>query len=175
LLTRGGRTIYYVSANAQGLDNSIRRWDTNTGADREVVRADGDHAIRQSLSPDERLLAYWDGRRIRVVSVEGGAARDLFQPRPGIYFDRVAGTAWSADGRFVYFTARDGEKLGDRTVLWRVPAAGSEPQQVLAMPGESILAPNLHPDGKRIAFSTTQTRNEVWAFSNLLPGQKAAR
>ena len=54
---------------------------------------------------------------------------------------------WTADGGSLIFALN-----GD---LWRVAAAGSEPEKLLA--GQDAAMPTISPDGQRLAY-TTQTR-----------------
>jgi Tol biopolymer transport system component len=61
---------------------------------------------------------------------------------------------------------------GDRSIveLWRIPAAGGEPQKAgLSMSRLTLL--RVSPDGKSIAFTASeqQAKSEVWVMENFLP------
>jgi Tol biopolymer transport system component len=61
-------------------------------------------------------------------------------------------------------------------VLWRVPAAGGEPEQIgISMPGQ-LDHPELSPDGRRITFAVFDTgASEVWTLENFLPAPSAKK
>jgi Tol biopolymer transport system component len=83
------------------------------------------------------------------------------------------GTAWSADGRYVYFVSLTNRQA--RMALWRVSSDGGEPETVLRLPDRNISTPHVAPDGRHIAFTAALYRSEIWALKNLLPELKASR
>ena len=86
-----------------------------------------------AYSASGRLATVVGGR----VTVAGVALADGRSP------------AWAPDGRSLVFAS-------DRTGswdLWRVSAAGGEPERLTSEPGDE-LAPAVSPDGARIAFAT---------------------
>jgi Tol biopolymer transport system component len=68
--------------------------------------------------------------------------------------------AWTPDQRFLLFVR------GDRS-LWRTPVVGGEAERI----GPHTGGITVHPDGKRIAFSSVGERgaSKVWALEDLLP------
>jgi Tol biopolymer transport system component len=56
---------------------------------------------------------------------------------------------WSPDGRFIYFASSRGGTVN----IWKIPAAGGEPQQITAGQGDDAQL-DVSPDGNRIVFST---------------------
>jgi TolB protein len=153
-----GRTIYRMGAG-------IRARDVATGEEKEIRSPD---ATDFALSPDGRFLAVPHEDRaskssvLEIVATEGGQARELLRvPASGAFAHALA---WSADGRFLFFTKDRGEKRQ----LWRVAVESGESEKLgLAIEGLTEVRP--HPDGQRIAFSAGQFRAEIWAMENLLP------
>ncbi|TMP39623.1 S9 family peptidase [Pseudoalteromonas rubra] len=57
---------------------------------------------------------------------------------------------WSADGKFIYFTAK--KKADKFTSLYRIAVDGGEAQKVLSLKGTSINKYRLSPNGKQVAI-----------------------
>jgi hypothetical protein len=51
--------------------------------------------------------------------------------------------------------------------VWAFPVDGGEPRK-LDVVFESIATADLSHDGKRLAFTGSQTKGEVWTIKNLL-------
>jgi Tol biopolymer transport system component len=158
-----GRTVYY------GTGRILAR-DVATGEEKEILSEASDFA----LSPDGRFLAVpRDDRASRssileIAAVEGGQPRELVRiPGSGAFAHALA---WSADGRFLFFTRNRGEKRE----LWRIAVETGKSEKLgISMEGLSEVRP--HPDGRQIAFAAGQFRAEIWTMENLLPeGEKSA-
>ncbi len=112
-------------------------------------------------SPDGQQLCYATQYDIHVISREGENLRQLTVG--GIYDSHPA---WSADGRYIYFSSLREETLA----LWRVGVDGGKPQRLT--PGSG---PECHPsicrDGSRLAYST-QIENENLVLVNLEDGSE---
>ena len=80
-----------------------------------------------SWAPDGHTIAFDESdppdahSHIWTVDAEGGAIRQITNGAN----DQMAPT-WSGDGRWIYFSARQGHGLD----IWRIPVAGGAPQQV---------------------------------------------
>lgn len=99
------------------------------------------------------------------MPIEGGEPRLITAVRhpEGIALDSVA---WTADGRQLLFATRGADGNGS---FWRVPAAGGEPQK-LGLPVQGpFVSLRLHPDGRRIVFTSGERSSEIWVLENLLP------
>jgi len=102
-----------------------------------------DH-VGAAWSPDGRTLSYSAHGDLWTVSADGGTPRQVMRSRAG-----ATESAWSSDGRHIYFDSwRDGA-----LALWRVSAVGGEAQRVTQGAGyESELS--VSADGSRLAYST---------------------
>jgi Tol biopolymer transport system component len=165
-----GKSIYFVRSTPE--QRRIVRRDLVTGEEMELYRAPQINDLR--VSPEGGAIAFIEGRTtVKVASLVGEAARE--EPRA---VARTAGRAetihtiaWTADGRHLMYGVTDEATEGWPTRLWRVAAAGGEPQQLeLQMP--TLLHLKVHPDGRRIAFTAQirEERNEIWVIESLVPG-----
>ncbi len=99
------------------------------GTPRKLVETAG--ALR--WSPDGTRIVYvrpgeTRGDAIVVADANGSNARDLITARGGWH---THWPAWSADGRFVYFSQTIATWNGEPSEILRVPANGGEPQVVV--------------------------------------------
>ena len=68
---------------------------------------------------------------------------------------------WTPDGNHLLFGKRKGE-------LWRVNIRTGKQEQISPeIPG--LFRATMHPDGKRIAFTTIEPGSELWVMENFLP------
>jgi serine/threonine-protein kinase len=96
------------------------------------------------FSPDGASLGFFDGERLKTVSLAGGPTQVVARAANG------RGGLWATDGSILFSPEYD-------TGLWRVPAAGGEPQPVV-MPdsasGERTLRwPEMLPGGRAVLFT----------------------
>jgi Tol biopolymer transport system component len=78
--------------------------------------------------------------------------------------------AWAPDSRGVLFVKQP-DPDDPKTELWLVPVEGGEPRKLdLGAPGMRELC--VHPDARRIAFTSGGDRSEVWVMENFLPVTK---
>jgi serine/threonine-protein kinase len=118
-----------------------------------------------SWSPDGKQLSFATGLLgggLRVVSVDGGAPRALYDERqPGA---PVAETStWSADGRTVWFKSH--EPNGDASI-WGVPSTGGTPRRLLTIGDERLRSDRygFHVSGGKIYFVLTDRQANVWVM-----------
>ena len=117
---------------------------------------------RLDLSPDGNWLAFHQGNSIFVISTDGGEPREVVRlddaelTRDGRRF-----AAWTPDGKHVLFSKRSSE-------IWRVNIE-TEKQEPIGPKISGLSLATMHPDGKRIAFSTSQISAELWVMKNFLP------
>ena len=162
-----GKMIFYTCLVASGQwPWSIMAHDLETGKEKELCQ--GDIRPGLTISPDGRQLAFAGDRSLQVMPAAGGEPRVFHRLQDTEKF--ISGTvdsglAWTADGRYVLFVicSLDQPNL---TELWRVSAEGGEPQKLLEM--DVLNNISVHPDGRRIAFTSGWKAMEVWAMENFL-------
>jgi len=116
-----------------------------------------------SWSPDGTRIAFSGGWDVWTVPANGGPLRRLTRDKAFVNH-----CAWSADGRFVYFSGyRDLNQA-----VWRVCVRNREVQRVtLSTGGES--RPSLSRDGDILAYATEQTNHDI-VLRNLVTGEETA-
>jgi len=168
----GESVLYEDDTREEAQVFRVMSYDVESGTTKEVYRS-SQQIIRMDISPDGRWVAFLEpaDAALKVMPPQGGQPRVLhrFDLDKGIWSTSVA---WSPDGKYIYFTKGGGGKLGSFD-LWRIPSAGGEAVRLdVAAPGMENL--DVHPDGRRIAFNSTEVRREVWVMENFLPVAKEA-
>lgn len=131
----GGRSIVCVGPRDLKLHpdrdrlNSLYVIDATTGDTKVLLEEPGCNYAEPVVSPDGKLIACtvrtggelsFDQPMVAVLPAAGGKPKVLTAN-----LDRAAtNLKWSADGRFIYFTAPD----RGRFPLYRVPVEGAEPE-----------------------------------------------
>jgi Tol biopolymer transport system component len=144
------------------------------GTEKEIYRFTHRLEMTGSLSPDGQWLAVVTRERNRALTIipsKGGEAKVLLR------FEHVGGhptaLTWTADGKHILFSLSL-KKKGLQKSLWRIPAAGGEPENLgFRMAFYDNLS--AHPDGSRIAFSSygaSWKNPEIWVMENFLPDEK---
>jgi dipeptidyl aminopeptidase/acylaminoacyl peptidase len=77
---------------------------------------------------------------------------------------------WAPDSQSLLFT-REPSPGDSKTELWLVAVRGGEPRK-LGLTAKGMRDVSIHPDGRRVAFTSAADKNEVWAMENFLPGTK---
>jgi len=162
-----GRWVFRLGGDER---RSIARIDKATGE--EKIIHTGDSISRgYRVSPDGARLVFRQQRRggkdyLAVVSTDGGPASQLVEPFPLTF--APLGMVWSADGRWVAWVQNEKEQ----SALWVVPAEGGQARQTDLTVKGFLGGLNVHPDGKRIAYSVNSRRAEYWMMENFLPGSR---
>jgi Tol biopolymer transport system component len=100
----------------------------------------------QTASPDGRRLVFQAVGRLWVMDLPNGTPRRL---TPNSFGPLEYSAAWSPDGRWIAFASWDDEERGH---LWKLPAAGGEPQRLSAEAGEYV-NPVWAPDGRSLVVT----------------------
>lgn len=153
------------------------------GKGKELFRAPRIEAW--SLSPDGRVLAVStsgeDGRgasSLRLLPTDGGEPRLVAQLQDGEEFTALA---WAPDGKHLLFSkgreAIEGSHRAHHRRIWRIPAAGGEPDPVgLKLESRQLASVRFHPDGRRVAYNSSEDGGmEIWVLENILPNVHAQR
>ncbi len=164
-----GKTLFYEGRGAQASGGAIVALDLQTHEEKEVYGFSGFCGL--ALSPDGRWLAVKANLRaddgsvsrfpsIQILPASGGEPRTIrtLQDPESSQWRQMA---WSADGKYVFFTHHDRE-------LWQIAAAGGAPQR-LANNLIYINSISVHPDGRRLAISAGAANYETWVMEHLVP------
>lgn len=161
-----GGAVFYTYPGEGGF--LLRMRTIASGADRILFRA---NALNLAPSPDGTSLAFTypvsgtTENRLVVLPLAGGTPRQLHVTREP-EFIAMDSVTWTPDGKHLLFAKRSGR--GPHS-LWRVPAEGGEAQKLnLTMEGNNV-GLRIHPDGRRVAFTSGVRASEIWVLENLLP------
>jgi Tol biopolymer transport system component len=98
-----------------------------------------------------------------------GRTRDILQGKLEIFVPHI----WTRDGKSILYIKRTVGAKEEKGELWLVPAAGGEPTRI-GLNMERMEHLWLHPDGKRIVFTSEKIVLGIWAMENILPKEKSA-
>jgi Tol biopolymer transport system component len=170
--SKDGKSMFYSTGDKAGKTGSIFVYNFQTGQN-ERIAGSPSNAQWFDISPDEKWLALInrdDQRVISIMPVTGGEPREIYrfeQPR-----NLVITPAWSADGRFIYFSKlQKPQGEGNEWDLYRVSVERGEAQN-LGLSMAQLRHYSLHPDGQRLAFSSmgaNPEQSQVWVMENFLP------
>ena len=170
---RDGRSIYYTLGDRDEKACSVLVRDLESGRDDKLAGAP-ENAHDIDISRDGRWLALMNRRgtkKIWIMPATGGEPREIYAfEQEG---SRVMTPAWSADGRYVYFSKLQ-KSPGALLDLYRVSVEDGKAEKLdLAM--TRLRHISVHPDGQRIAFSSmgaNPDQSQIWVMENFLPSGK---
>ena len=110
----------------------------------KAIQLAGATAISPFFSPDGRWLVFFDGGKLKKISVEGGSPIDLCEA--GGPF----GGSWGEDGNII-------AALSNRGALSRVPSFGGAPTAVTQLTSGEVSHrwPQILPGGKAVLFTSS--------------------
>jgi Tol biopolymer transport system component len=178
-LSPDGRTIFRLGGDVRGpngdLDNQNGEYslivavDTSTGTESTVFKLANHRgsAGGPALSPDGRTLAFqWQPSQkvgtwiLATIAVDGTGYREITTTSSPAH-----DLSWTRDGRALLFTANGGRASNCR--LMRVSTGGGSHEFTgleYARSGLLGCKYSVSPDGKRVAFQTSQGAQELWAI-----------
>lgn len=176
--SKNGKAMFYSTGNRAGKTGSIFIHNFETGQE-ERIPSSLSNAQFFDISPDGKWLALLNREAQRVISImpaSGGEPREIYRFETGGNY--VITPAWSADGRYVYFSKlQKPQGQGNIWDLYRISAETGEAQKIdLSM--AQLRHYSVHPDGQRLAFSSmgeNPEQSQVWAMENFLPVEKVKK
>jgi Tol biopolymer transport system component len=179
-----GKYLYFrtYEADSTGVAASrISRLDLQTGGQEDVFLPARPAELRLfALSPDGTRIVF--GARsgkldyIGVVPVAGGESKVIYEYPAGEFMRGFLGLIWTADGKGVLYhrTGIGHASQNPADDLWLMSADGGSPRKLLSLTGV-IMNLTVHPNGREIAFSTTESVWEFRVLENLFPPNRAAK
>jgi Tol biopolymer transport system component len=177
--SKDGQAIYFVRNNSSEQRSEIILRDLKTAQETPIAALKGKnwYFIGLSLSPDGGRIAarIWDENKkstlLAFLSSKGGETQKLLELEGQ---ESISGFAWTPDSRQLLFVKkiRHEQSIRGRSKLWLLSAENGEYRKLEdLMTGVDRLS--IHPDGRRLAFSTHIPKSEVWIMENFLPGDSA--
>jgi len=174
-----GKAIFYGQPSKTNNRTQIIHREIENGTEKELFL--GSHfnkftdiynRFHLSCSPDGKWLSFFmkGGTDLRIMPVEGGESRKLFNCNQGDTFTTLR---WTADGKYILFVITPSDQW--KCTLWRVPAEGGEAEK-LGLEIDFIGHLSVHPDGQHIAYyNFSVLKQEVWKMENFLPKENAKK
>lgn len=177
-----GQSLYFITSapadqDGRGRRRLVRYGLTSKQTQDIFVYRPGEGGLRcVILSPDATHFAFWrrDGKTgrssLQVLPVGGSEPRALFTTAGdavGLPGGSPTGLSWAPGGGHLFFAAATAAGSRQRA-LWRIATSGGQPENLGPLP-DSVYSVVVHPSGNRVAFSTVDRRQEVWAMEHFLP------
>jgi len=166
-----GEAIVYIRRDRRTNSHHVLMRNLETGRETELYQAPNVSNI--ALSSNGEQLALWTETRagvlaLQIVPVAGGEPRELIRSGRGPY---TAWLAWTPDGRHLLLVKRNADpETQFPNELWRIAVGGGEPESLGLKAEGGIRQVRVHPDGRRIVFTSGQRVTELLAAENFLAG-----
>jgi Tol biopolymer transport system component len=163
-----GKMIFYISEQA------ILVRDLETNEEKQLFRSEGQiRPAHLSITPDGRQLAFSLSGTVPVTSLMvmpavGGSPREILvlKDPESIPSGFNGCVEWSADGRQILFVKKQKPESFE---LWQIPVEGGKLQN-LGITNQGIISGlRVHPNGKRVAFTSAKLGGDVWVIENFVP------
>ncbi len=120
-----GRRLAFTSSRS-GDQNEIWVAAADGTAAQQLTHGPGSSQGSPNWSPDGRSIAFdsWDQNlqwHVWIIDADGGTARQLTTQAGDQHVP-----SWSRDGRWIYYSAREGGAFD----IWRVPTKGGPPERI---------------------------------------------
>ncbi|MGE0444037.1 MAG: hypothetical protein AB7P99_02315, partial [Vicinamibacterales bacterium] len=143
-LSPDSRLLAFVARDEQ--TGATHLWVRTLATGDSRLVADTEGAEEPFWSPDSQRLAFGSNGRLRIVDLQGGAARNIASVGLGL---RPGGGTWSPDGTILFAPRRSG--------LQAVPESGGEVRAVTTLDAAGRESghrlPRFLPDGRRFLYS----------------------
>jgi len=170
-----GKAIFYAKNDASTKSRTLVVRDLESGEDKVLFQ--GLVGLSVAVSPDGEQIAFsglsgeqYELAILYVLSPKEGKPREIFRLKNPEDFGSIA---WSPDGRMLLFARRNFQV--NKAEVWQIAVEGGQPQNIGLSTTDMISPISIHPDGRRIAFSSGQRKAEVWVMENFLPVEKAEK
>lgn len=177
-----GKTVVFIS-DRQGADN-VHTLDLATREVKEVTRGRSNVYLSPEYSPDGKyIVASKGGFRgglptLWMYHVQGGNGVALYTPpanaAPGAAVQQ-AGAAFTADGRFVYYTQRTGawnyNAQFPQYQIWSYDRESGEREPLSSRYGSAV-RPTLSPDGKWLVYGSRYENKTGLRLRDLATGDE---
>jgi len=144
--------------------------DIDTGHEKDLVQVERPDLIQSwALSPDgRRLVVESTSGGVTLVSVDSGQTRELLGRDWAEKIRIVA--SWSPDGGYIFLlVCPEMSPKPPITELWRIAAAGGQPEKLQTFRQLPLVRIRIHPSGKHVALVTHEGLYEMWVMENFLP------
>jgi len=181
-LSIDGKSLFYSvrepgTADVGTLRLVKRRLESGEEAELYRTESPGAGLFGLCISPDGTRLAFsvnvdYNQRAVMIIPAAGGAAREI--RRSG--YDALAplpqgAMSWTKDGRHLIVTVKRGP--GDEQ-LAAIPTDGGE-IRLLSLRMPTLSTRTVSADGRRLAFTGSTSKQELWVIRNLLSEPAKAR
>jgi Tol biopolymer transport system component len=175
-MTPDGKYVLYsvrdLSGSGYNATDSVRliRREVATGVETELYKAQtpGVGFFGLSVSPDGRNAAFLMNlpdllnRSLLVVPVEGGSPRELAR---GPWRQFRPPLAWSPGGTHLIHGDQNSE---NQRRIMAVPSGGGTSREIATNSDAFGWDFDFTADGKRVVYTVSSQRREVWMYRNLL-------
>ena len=159
VFTPDGEFIFYDSWNTG--KRTIWKMPFASGQATQVI---SELSYVAAVSPDGRLLAYYNPDKIVVVPIDGGPPIKTFDgPSIKTFHGDNNKIAWSPDGRALTYLVNHDFVPN----LWIQPLDGGEPTQLTHFTSQGISSYAWSPDGKQLVVARTTFKSDIVLISEV--------
>jgi Tol biopolymer transport system component len=181
-LSSDGKTLFYSIKDDEGVGNRLVKRNLESGGEQEIYRtpplvAEGTGLFGLSVSPSGDRVAFTRNvdegcvdvkppalcRLLMIVSSDGRERREMLRSSR-LFFQGPIG--WTSDGRHLIVTLSG---VGDRSQHLYAMAVDSGELKPLGLEMPQISSRVVSADGRRIAVTKEDSKNELRALRNILP------
>ena len=174
-----GNTLFYRRIVISELLHQIAARDIESSLDTILYPSkEPARLMNPVLSPDGRRLVYLlyqrdrGERALMVLPAGGGTPRELFRVKSPEIID-YSSIEWTPDSLQIIF-GREVPQQEEKRDVWIIPAEGGEPRRT-DLRVDWLYHMRIHPDGRRLFFTSGNYIMEILVMENFLPEEKAKK